>query len=382
MVDINQDGWLDIYISVSGNGSEAQQKNLLYINQGDLTFVEKAEAYGLADARQCMHTSFFDYDRDGDLDAYIIVNPVNYTLANVNHIRDRMIKGESESTDCLYRNNGDGTFSDVSREAGILLEGYSLGVATVDLNEDGWTDIYVSNDFLTNDILYINNGDGTFQNRAADMLDHTSFAGMGADVSDFNNDNWPDIMVVDMLPEDHFRRQSIIPGASYDKFQLTLQKGYEPQYTRNTLQLNKGNGTFSDVGQLAGVDQTDWSWSTLFADYDNDGDKDLLVTNGFLRDVGNLDYIKYQQQNNSPFGKKEALHKERLEAIEKLGAVKIQNYLFENQGDLRFTKRSEVWGFRQASCSNGAAFSDLDNDGDLDLAINNVNDPAFVYILD
>ncbi|MEM9819462.1 MAG: VCBS repeat-containing protein [Bacteroidota bacterium] len=379
MVDINQDGWMDLYISVSGNSSEEQQKNLLFINQGDLTFLEQAETYGLADARQCMHTSFFDYDRDGDLDAYLIVNPVNYTLANVNHIRHRMINGESESTDCLYRNNGDGTFTDVSREAGILIEGYSLGLATVDLNEDGWTDIYVSNDFLTNDILYINNGDGTFQNRAADLLDHTSFAGMGTDVSDFNNDGWPDIMVVDMLPEDHFRRQSIIPGASYDKFQLTLQKGYEPQYTRNTLQLNRGNGRFSEIGQLAGVDQTDWSWSTLFADYDNDGDKDLLVTNGFLRDVGNLDYIKYQQKNSSPFGKKETLHKERLAAIEQLGAVKIQNYLFENHGDLRFAKRSDEWGFQQTSCSNGAAFADLDNDGDMDIVINNVNDPAFVY---
>lgn len=378
MVDINKDGLLDIYISVTGIGSEENRANMLFENKGNNQFEEKAEAYGLNDSRQIMHTSFFDYDKDGDLDAYMIVNPVNYALSNVNNIRERRVNGESESTDALYRNDGN-IFTDVSKEAGILIEGYSLGIATSDINGDGWQDIYVSNDFLTNDILYINNQDGTFSNQASTALDHTSFAGMGNDISDFNNDGLPDIMVVDMLPEGNARRQTIIPESSYDKFKMTQAKGYEPQYTRNTLQLNNGNGTFSEIGQLAGIDKTDWSWSSLFADYDNDGDKDLLVTNGFLRDVGNLDYIQYQRENLSAFGTKEALHKKRLKAIQDLGAAKIENYIFENNNDLTFDKKNAAWGLSEKTCSNGAAFSDLDNDGDLEIIINNLNDKAFIY---
>ncbi len=378
MVDLNQDGWLDIYVSVTGIGFDEQRSNLYFENQGDQTFVEKAEAYGLNDPRQIMHTSFFDYDRDGDLDAYMIVNPVDYSMSNVNTVRPRLVNGESESTDRLYRNDG-GRFTDVSQEAGILIEGYSLGIATTDINGDDWPDIYVSNDFLTNDILYLNNQDGTFTNQIDSLLNHTSFAGMGNDVSDINNDGQPDIVVVDMLPEDNGRRQLIIPSSSYDKFQLTQQMNYLPQYTRNTLQLNNGDGSFSEVGQLAGIDKTDWSWSSLLADYDNDGDRDLFITNGFLRDVGNLDYISYQRKNASPFGKKEAQHQARLKAIQDLGAAKIQNYVFENQGDLKFSNRSTDWGIPEKTCSNGAAFADLDQDGDLEMIINNVNDRAFIY---
>ncbi len=378
MVDLNQDGWLDIYISVTGIGSDEQRSNLYFENQGDQTFVEKAKEYGLNDPRQIMHTSFFDYDLDGDLDAYMIVNPVDYSMSNVNTVRPRLTNGESESTDRLYRNDGT-RFTDVSEEAGILVEGYSLGIATTDINGDNWPDIYVSNDFLTNDILYLNNQDGTFTNQIDSLLDHTSFAGMGNDVSDINNDGQPDIVVVDMLPEDNFRRQLIIPSSSYDKFQLTQRMNYLPQYTRNTLQLNNGDGSFSEVGQLAGMDKTDWSWSSLLADYDNDGDRDLFITNGFLRDVGNLDYISYQRKNASPFGKKEAQHQARLKAIQDLGAAKIQNYVFENQGDLKFSNRSTDWGIPEKTCSNGAAFADLDKDGDLEMIINNVNDRAFVY---
>ena len=379
MIDLNQDGWLDIYISVSGSGTPQKKQNLLYINQQNNTFKEQANAYGLADDAQNMHASFFDYDRDNDLDVFLIVNPVDYSMSNVNNIKERALNGEALSTDKLFRNEGNGQFTDVSKEAGISIEGYSLGVATADLNQDGWIDIYVSNDFLTNDILYINNGDGTFSNQIAEYLKHTSFAGMGSDVSDINNDGLLDILVVDMLPEDNYRRKMIIPGTSYDRFQLTLDMGYEPQYTRNTLQLNNGDGTFSEIGQLANIDQTDWSWSSLFADFDNDGDKDLLVTNGFLRDVGNLDYISYQRQTNTPFGSKKEQYAKRLKEIQKLGEVKIPNYIFENRGDLTFQKRTEAWGLGKPSSSNGAAFADLDQDGDLDLVINNVNDKATIY---
>ncbi|MFK8008949.1 MAG: VCBS repeat-containing protein [Saprospiraceae bacterium] len=382
MVDINADGWLDIYISVTGIGTDEQRANILFENQKDGTFIDKAKFYGLDDSRQIMHTSFFDYDNDNDLDAFMIVNPVNYSLANVNNIRPKQTNGESESTDRLYRNDGS-VFTEIGEAAGILFEGYSLGVSTCDINGDGWQDIYVSNDFLTNDILYLNNQDGTFYNNASTSLDHTSFAGMGNDISDFNNDGLPDIFVVDMLPEDNERRQLIIPSSSYDKFELTQKMEYEPQYTRNTLQLNRGDGTFSEIGQMAGIDKTDWSWSSLFADLDNDGDKDLFVTNGFLRDVGNLDYISYQRKNNaSPFGKKGESHKNRLKAIQDLGAAKIQNYVFENNANsnhLTFNNKSNEWGITQKTCSNGAVFADLDNDGDLEMVINNVNDRAFIY---
>ena len=378
MVDINQDGWLDIYVAVSGAAKPEQRRNLLFVNNGDYTFTEQAESYGIADSRQTQHAAFLDYDRDGDLDLFLIINPAAYEQ-RVNIVAPRKVNGEALSTDVLYRNNGNGSFTDVSAEAGILIEGYSLGVGISDINNDGWADIYISNDFVGNDVLYINNGDGSFTDKAAAYLQHTSYAGMGNDVADFNNDGLVDILVLDMRPEDNFRQKLIISSTSYDLYQLMLKTGYMPQYSRNTLQLNRGNGHFSEVGFMSGISSTDWSWSSLFADYDNDGDKDLFITNGFLRDLGNLDYIHYQNVYDNPMGEKETKIKNKLDAIKSLEGADIRDYLFENTGGLSFQKRSKEWGINDTGFSNGAVYVDLDNDGDLELVVNNINGYAHVY---
>lgn len=375
MSDVNQDGWLDIYVCVSGPSPKG---NLLYINNGNNTFTESAEDYGIGDSRHSIHATFFDYDGDLDLDLFIITNSASYE-DNVNNIVARKLKGEKNSTDILYRNNGNNTFTDVSREAGILAEGYSLGLGISDINADGWFDIYISNDFIGNDILYINNRDGTFTNRAADYFKHTSFAGMGNDIADINNDGLVDIIELDMRPEDNKRQKLIIPPTGYDKYQLSLKMGYEPQFSRNTLQLNRGNGKFSEIAFLSGVSSTDWSWSPLLADYDNDGDKDLFVTNGFMRDLGNMDYITYQNVYNTPLGTTQSKMEKKLEAIKDLEGAALQNYVYENNSDLTFTNRSDAWGFNEKGFSHGAAYADLDNDGDLDLVVNNMNSEAEVF---
>jgi len=378
MADVNNDGWLDIYQCVSGGGPEAERGNLLFINNQNNTFTESSQSYGLGDTRQAMHASFFDYDGDGDLDVFIITNPASYEN-RVNHIQPRKLDGTGVSTDVLYRNNGDHTFTDVSKEAGILVEGYSLGLAISDINNDGWPDIYISNDFIGSDILYINNHDGTFSDRAAEYLKHTSFAGMGNDVADLNNDGLVDIVELDMRPEDNKRLKLIIPPTGYDKYQLSLRLGYLPQFTRNTLQLNRGNNTFSEISFLSGVSSTDWSWSPLLADYDNDGDKDLFATNGFLRDLGNMDYITYQNIYNTPLGTVQAKTDKKLEAIKALKGAALKNYVYANNGDLTFTNQTQAWGLQEEGFSHGAAYADLDNDGDLDLVVNTMNEEARIY---
>lgn len=378
MVDINQDGWLDIYVCVAGAGKVEDRANLLYINNGNNTFVERAAAYGLADTRQSMHAAFFDYDNDQDLDMYLLVNPAAYEQ-RVNISQPRKLNGESISNDRLYRNEGNGTFTDVTQSAGILTEGYGLGVGITDIDNDGWADIYVSNDFIGSDILYINQGDGTFVDKLSEYINHTSYAGMGNDLADIDNNGRSDIIVLDMRPEDNKRQKLIISSSGYDRFQMMLDAGYDPQYSRNTLQLNMGSGEFSEIGFMAGVSSTDWSWSPLFADYDNDGHKDLYVTNGFLRDLGNLDYIHYQNIYDTPLGDWDTKVKQKLASIQELPPAKLVNYAYRNTGNLTFDNVSEEWGMEIPSCSNGAAYADLDNDGDLDLLVNNVDQPAFLY---
>jgi hypothetical protein len=382
LVDINNDGLLDIYVSVSNREDSFPNPNLLFVNRGNdqngtPIFEEMAASFGINDRGYNTQAAFFDYDGDGDLDLYILSNARESFQRNLSRPRDK--SGTGKSNDKLFRNNGNGTFTNVSQEAGILIEGYGLGLAISDINQDGLPDIYVANDFLTNDVLYINNGDGTFTNKIAEMIDHQSFNAMGVDIADYNNDRLSDIIVLDMFPPDNLRQKTMFaPTENYDLYQANLALGYEPQYVRNTLQLNRGNNQFSEIGYLAGIFQTDWSWAPLFADFDNDGWRDLFISNGYGKDVTDMDYINFSN-NLGPFTSQEDRRKLQLEELSKLKEVKLPNYVFQNKKDLKFEDKSSAWGLVQASISNGVAYADLDNDGDLDLVINNLNDKAFVY---
>ncbi len=383
MVDINQDGWLDLYVCYAGPFAAPHQRaNELYINNGNNTFSEKASEYGLADTGHSVQAAFFDYDKDGDLDVYILTNTTDETGPNV--IRPKRLKGEMVNTDRLYRNNGNNTFSNVSHEAGITIEGYGLGVSISDINTDGWPDIFVSNDYLSNDLLYVNNKDGTFTNRADEYFKHTSYSAMGNDISDFNNDGLVDIIEVDMLPPDNERQKLMFGSTSYDRYRSEMRVGYTPQFMRNTLHLNcgtdvHGHPCFSEIGQLAGVHATDWSWSALFADMDNDGWKDLLITNGYPRDITNRDFASYKAQEFIHGGYDESVKRRLLKAIGTLEGAYIPNFVFRNNGDLTFSDQSSHWGFTQPSYSTAAAYADLDNDGDLDYVTNNTNAPASIF---
>ncbi len=385
-VDINQDGYLDIYCSVSGKNPP--HNNVLYINNKDNTFTEKAAEYGIDHDGQSMQSVFFDYDKDGDLDLYIINYPPTSFVAPIEYYAYQLENHSEEDSDKLFRNDN-GHFTDVTKEAGLSNFGLSLGVVAADVNNDGYTDIFISNDFNAPDFLFVNNQDGTFTNQINTSLQQTSFFGMGADIADFNNDGFMDIFQLDMSAPDHYRSKANMGAMDTEAFYSSVKSGLHHQYMQNSLQMNNGNvpgelPLFSNVSRLAGVSSTDWSWGGLLADFDNDGWKDLFVTNGIRRDVNNKDfYAKYRdffkKMENDPNYKNKEEEVGLLKYLEELPSEKLSNYMFQNNRDLTFSKKTEEWGFEEKTFSNGVAYSDLDNDGDLDLVINNLEDTASIY---
>jgi hypothetical protein len=381
MVDINGDGFLDIYVCRSGYKEAEKRKNLFYINQGNATFREMAGLMGLADSAYSTQAAFFDYDLDGDLDLFLLNHM--HQVSGMNNPVPRKLNGEAESTDKFYENTGIGThglpvFKDVSRQTGITIEGFGLGVGVSDINLDGYPDVYVSNDFLSNDILYVNQRNGRFKDLSANYLRHQSFNGMGSDIADINNDGLVDIMVLDMLPSDHRRRKLMLSKPNYNLFEFGKRIGYQPQYVRNTLQVNNGvlgDSTlrFSELGQFSGISSTDWSWGALMADFDMDGFKDLFITTGYLKDMTDLDFIVYRR-NQFKFRNRKEADSIYLNSIARLPEVRLQNFIYKNNGDLRFSNKSTEWTSENPGFSNGAAYADFDNDGDLDLIVNNINE--------
>ncbi|MCG8318395.1 MAG: FG-GAP-like repeat-containing protein [Cytophagales bacterium] len=381
MVDINQDGFMDIYICRSGEIPNTSTANLLYINNGNSTFTEKASSFGLADTGYGTQASFFDMDLDGDLDMFLInhnIKETKYYDASLAGFRAPKIG------DKLYKNEG-GWFVDISYSAGIKgnIVGYALGLAIGDINRDGLPDIYVGNDFLEPDYLYYNNGDGTFTEKLKEQIKHISNFSMGADLADYNNDGLLDIMVVDMVAEDNYRQKTNMKGMSPELFWKTVKDGQHYQYMKNTLQLNNGHGSFSEISSLAGVSKTDWSWSPLLADFDNDGFKDLFVSNGLRKDIRNNDFGIFMSHYRDSLEQLPVsaggIEKEIDFALSKIPSQKVSNYFFKNNRDLTFTKVTKAWGGDHPAFSTGAVYVDLDNDGDLDIVTNNIDQTAFLY---
>ncbi len=377
VVDINGDGLLDIYVCYSGDVDGEKRANQMFINNGNLTFTDKAKQMGIADQGYTTQAAFFDYDKDGDLDLFVM----NHNIKNLRNFDAAFVKKmiDPDAGDRLYENRN-GVFIDVTERAGIISNpiGYGLGLNIADVNNDGWPDIYVSNDYVEEDYLYINNKDGTYTEQLRSALGHISYFSMGLDIADINNDGLADIFTLDMLPQDNRRQKLLFAPDNFELYNNMVGNGFYHQTMRNMLQLNNGNGTFSEIGQLAGVSNTDWSWSALLADFNNDGRKDLFVTNGYGRDMINRDFVKFYANERLKHvqGKKNDRMFLMLQGIQ---STPTHNYIFENSNDYKFIDKSEEWGFEEPNFSHGAIYADLDNDGDLDLVVNKMNQVAGIY---